>query len=1791
MNTFKGAWATLALLTGLLTTALHGQTLNAEFSGAPQALINEAATFSLRLTNSGNPGFQPYLRVLLPPEMPAASLQATFMGQEVQANQITAVGTFGGSLNDPNLAEDDPNSPVTGQAGYSLVIVNIPVGALADTGLEIEMTLSGTLTGPGTQLYTPVTLYAQPLYRYGNSATGENGSLMFPQLEATVEPIPYRAKISRVPGEIVGGNCTPVEFTLGVDIASNQLITGLNISAQLPSGIGYGALIASTPGCIVQQQPSPGNSGNFVMQCNNVMGSALPIDVSAVFSAEATIGPDLAGCDSLVIATNVTLTSNQGQPVANALPLTLYHMTFEPVVESEVIAPGETITLGMVWQASEFVQSLEGLSLDLLLPDGLTYAGNPQLNGAPFSNMSSAPVGGGQTALHFNVHAENPTIGPCDAGLITFDATINEHFTDGVVVAARDRLFAIGGVSFTLSGQDPCVRPFSTGFTVPAPSFTKEVVNTPANGVKYTAGEHVVYRLTLTSDGVAINDAVFEDLFPIPVHNVADLNLSFGASITHSLIDNQGLVPQLITIDAPQNRLRIEWGDIPASVPGVPAVVSVDISMPVSGSPFAPFLRHTNFARLRSVNSVAEASSSLSFTTIEVGAPQLLVYKGVLAVDNPAATLTPFDPSLFLVANAQHVDAFDWVTFRTTLRNIGDAPAHGVIVNYFPPADVLHQCSVDGVTLANGTSVPSSGDLYTAGLVVQSVHPGISNRVYVQHKCRVRSTAQARRSFENTSQAAWASVAGGANYFSPVSDACNVSIARPSAEINVLAIQPGHGDADEVHIGELVTFEAAFRVPEGITTSALLEIDLPQGLAVEQILEFPSVPQVSFANGGFITMFNNIQVTSIGAGTENQRRRISLNTGSITNANTVNSVSEVLRLRFTATVLNSAANQSGQALNPTAHIRYTNPNSGAQVTETGSSSLTLVEPDLEVSLTFFESAILPAGQTFVTLSVSHTAASTGHAYNINLLNDLPLGIQLVPSSITAECEELFAASPNVQLGTLSAQWDSIPRGTTCEFVYVVQALDGLPPCVAVENCAVLTWSSAYLPALSALNIGPANPLGVQRNGNLNHVGGSLNNYTASSCASVEVIIPNLSTPQITGAAQVCAGGTHTLTVQQFNGAFVEYTWYKDGQALTNNSHQLIINPATPQQSGVYAVNVQVGQCNTSTSSDFTLTVHTNPVVSLQDHVFQCVSGSDPVQLSAEISGAGGPLTYAWTGPSFFSSQQVASIPNATQAQSGVYSLTVTDDNGCVSSSASALVTITSAPQTPVIASGASVCVGQSFSLTTTSYTGALGYHWQTPTGEVVTTTPTLTISTADTPQSGVYSVWVQLPQCPTALADEVTVTVNTNPELPVFTASEETVCAGSTVTFQTLVQAGQYAWTGPNGFQSGTQSPPAVNNASVLNAGTYQLIVSNGNCVSEPYSLDLVVHPLPSSPAVSSNSPLCAGETLTLSTGATAAAYRWVLSDGSEAITSEPNLSFGGASAAQSGTYTLSVFNGTCWSAPTAASVQVDFIPSEQAYAGANAIACDNGVAMVQAVNDPTLQGFWSAPANDLAFASPNSQASAVTGLAPGESTLAVWSLHNAGCGVYSSDEVTVYASLNPEAEPDFYELVEGEQQVFNVTANDDPGPVTFTLTIVTPPVSGQAQVVEGRHVRYIPENGFAGEDAFVYRICVNACPDMCDTALVKIKVFPFLRIPDILTPNGDGVNDVLFIEGIHRFPANELYIYNRWGREIFAAENYENNWDATWQGKPLPNGTYFYVLNNRATGENLGKGYITVHQ
>jgi len=120
----------------------------------------------------------------------------------------------------------------------------------------------------------------------------------------------------------------------------------------------------------------------------------------------------------------------------------------------------------------------------------------------------------------------------------------------------------------------------------------------------------------------------------------------------------------------------------------------------------------------------------------------------------------------------------------------------------------------------------------------------------------------------------------------------------------------------------------------------------------------------------------------------------------------------------------------------------------------------------------------------------------------------------------------------------------------------------------------------------------------------------------------------------------------------------------------------------------------------------------------------------------------------------------------------------------------------------------------------------------------------------------------------------------------------------------------------------------------------------------------------------------------------------------------------------------------------------------------------------------------------------------------------------------------------------------------------------------------------------------------FFYVLCSVSCPDVCDTAAlvsVQLDVRDCSFIPNVITPNKDGVNDYFRIPCLDsdQFGDNSIVIYNQWGDKVFDAAPYDNMWDGTLNGesgKDLPDGVYYYVFKSGAS-QPMRKGFVQIHR
>ena len=81
--------------------------------------------------------------------------------------------------------------------------------------------------------------------------------------------------------------------------------------------------------------------------------------------------------------------------------------------------------------------------------------------------------------------------------------------------------------------------------------------------------------------------------------------------------------------------------------------------------------------------------------------------------------------------------------------------------------------------------------------------------------------------------------------------------------------------------------------------------------------------------------------------------------------------------------------------------------------------------------------------------------------------------------------------------------------------------------------------------------------------------------------------------------------------------------------------------------------------------------------------------------------------------------------------------------------------------------------------------------------------------------------------------------------------------------------------------------------------------------------------------------------------------------------------------------------------------------------------------------------------------------------------------------------------------------------------------------------------------------------------------------------------VPVLFSPNGDDVNQLLIIEGVENYPDCSLNVFDKRGGRVFETIGYQNNWDGTLKGNPLPQGVYYYVFG--CPNKKVLTGTVTV--
>ncbi len=638
---------------------------------------------------------------------------------------------------------------------------------------------------------------------------------------------------------------------------------------------------------------------------------------------------------------------------------------------------------------------------------------------------------------------------------------------------------------------------------------------------------------------------------------------------------------------------------------------------------------------------------------------------------------------------------------------------------------------------------------------------------------------------------------------------------------------------------------------------------------------------------------------------------------------------------------------------------------------------------------------------------------------------------------------------------------------------------------------------------------------------------------------------------------VCSGAPNTLllTATLFDPA-VTFNWR--GPNLFTSLTQ---NPSRPNpkvsDGGWYKVVTSLNGCFDSGS--VLVVIDSTPAVPTISSNSPICSKRNTLLLTASDVTPG--VSYSWTGPGGFTSvlQNPSIPPDVPVGASGAYIVTVT--LAICTNTATTIVTVDKTPDLPILTNNGPLCSGNPLNLFATSDPGSV-FRWTGPNG-FTSGLANPVINPAFTNATGTYFVTATIvyPGIPGGCTSDVAnmAVLVDSVVIAGFTYDIKYGCKADTVDFtNTSLQGMYFKWYFGDGNTSIIKSPTHI--YPIQNMDTVTLVAMAGVCRSTDTQVINLVHPLHSIFKADTNL-ICQGSTINFSNtsiatnGPTGIApgYLWMFGDGTSSNAFSPSHTY-----PRTGTYTV-------------AGIASNFVPCHDT--SYEVIYVDSLSPLHLSITDSVL-----CRANTVTF-SGNYTSIGNTGI--------VWNFGNGdtlrdvnpvkyaytGTGVYT---VTATALYRVCAEPSASRVVTVIPQPSINIGNDTTickGSVTLLLL---------DKVNNGnRNATWLwstgaTTSGIAVTEPGTYtaKVTIDGC---YISATVDVKSDCYMNIPNVFTPNGDGLNDYFFprnflTKGLISF---SMQVFNRWGELVFQSTSLEGSgWDGKFNNIDQPTGVYVYIID-----------------
>jgi gliding motility-associated-like protein len=462
----------------------------------------------------------------------------------------------------------------------------------------------------------------------------------------------------------------------------------------------------------------------------------------------------------------------------------------------------------------------------------------------------------------------------------------------------------------------------------------------------------------------------------------------------------------------------------------------------------------------------------------------------------------------------------------------------------------------------------------------------------------------------------------------------------------------------------------------------------------------------------------------------------------------------------------------------------------------------------------------------------------------------------------------------------------------------------------------------------------------------------------------------------------------------------------------------------------------------------------------------------------------------------------------------------------------------------ITATSDALCFGDSTTLTAPN--GANGYEWIPggSTAQSITIQPSTTI-TYTCVASGVCGYKQTLTE---------TVVVNPLPTISINSGNQNSICIGSNTN---LIAAGA-----PN-FTWNTGAVTSSINVSPGADSTYTVIGTDVNGCKDTTSAFVHVNPLPLAVASNgANGPMCDGNTIYLiSTGGSI--FSWTGPNGY--TSNQQNIALMNATTAMSGIYTVTVTNDSGCVATDTTAIIIHQTP--QAVTVTSASTCTGDPLVLTAAGFGTINWYSDAALTQLV----QSNSSTYTPVNP-TGTVATYYVTATSNGCISPVATATASNYNVHADG-----------IASVSTGFTPIAVSFTnLSTGVDSLDSFFWLFgdEGTANTYNTTHTYtSGGDYNVILVATETSSGCFDTTFINV-VFQngsLLTIPNIFTPNGDGINDVFTVIGVS-LKSLHTDIYDRWGIKIYEWDSTQGGWDGkSKSGVASSDGTYYYIIKAEA--------------